>query len=180
LLVLQLVHLLKACRKFRSSELCMYMAMVAADRHNGDQPVTGDDPTTTTPIAGSDELPEQQPRKKRALTSTEEIDHAIRIPASVRINVKGACIVESRSTSPSKAALESGRRSPPYETSDIRLPHHNGVVSHIAVDVCAVFPSAKSLEACSITDPVSADWRNLGQACLLLLRTSLNWPRRKT
>ncbi|TDZ15501.1 Pantothenate kinase [Colletotrichum sidae] len=70
--------------------------------------------------------------RARTMTSTEEIDSTIIRPGSVRINVKGAFIVDPDSTSPSN----NGRGSPTHhETSDIRLPNHHAVVSHIAVDI---------------------------------------------
>lgn len=71
--------------------------------------------------------------RARTMTSTEEIDNTIIRPGSVRINVKGAFIVDPDSSSP----RSNGRGSPTHhETSDIRLPNHHAVVSHIAVDVC--------------------------------------------
>lgn len=73
--------------------------------------------------------------RARTMTSTEEIDNTIIRPGSVRINVKGAFIVDPDSSSP----RSNGRGSPTHhETSDIRLPNHHAVVSHIAVDVCAL------------------------------------------
>jgi len=150
----------------------------AEDGPNDAQPMASDDTATITPNSGSDETPDQRPRQKRALTSTEEIDHAIRIPASVRINVKGAFIVESRSSSPSKGTNEGGRRSPSYETSDIRLPHHNGVVSHIAVDVCTPLGVVLQYLRGPLTLPL--DWRNVGQAGLLLSRAAFDRSRRTT
>ncbi|GKT92756.1 pantothenate kinase [Colletotrichum tofieldiae] len=70
--------------------------------------------------------------RARTMTSTEEIDNTIIRPGSVRINVKGAFIVDPDSSSPSN----NGRGSPTHhETSDIRLPNHHAVVSHIAVDI---------------------------------------------
>lgn len=72
------------------------------------------------------------------MTTTEEIDSTIIRPGSVRINVKGAFIVDPDSSSPKDpaAAAATGRISPTHhETSDIRLPNHTAVVSHIAVDV---------------------------------------------
>ncbi|MBE3048070.1 hypothetical protein IMZ48_37295, partial [Candidatus Bathyarchaeota archaeon] len=55
-------------------------------------------------------------------------------PGAVRINVEGAFIVDSHPGSPTQAP-NNGRISPPHETSDIRLPNHTAVVSHIAIDV---------------------------------------------
>lgn len=66
------------------------------------------------------------------------IKQAITNPGSVKINVKGAFIVEDEEESPSppNGTPMDGVH---YERKDIRLPHHTAVVSHVAVDVC-VFP----------------------------------------
>ena len=71
------------------------------------------------------------PRSRRRKTGeADDIDSAIVHPGSVRINVKGAFIVDPNATPPN------GRASPTsHETSDIRLPNHTATVSHIAVDV---------------------------------------------
>ena len=75
----------------------------------------------------------------RTMTSHDEIDHNLTRPGSVRINVKGAFIVDQDAPTPAGAGPNgrtSGRVSPTHhETSDIRLPNHTAVVSHIAVDV---------------------------------------------
>ncbi|KFA64025.1 hypothetical protein S40285_04228 [Stachybotrys chlorohalonatus IBT 40285] len=71
-------------------------------------------------------------RRARTMSSTtEEIDSSIHRPGSVKINVKGAFIVD-----PDLATPRSGTGSPtPRETSDIRLPNHTAIVSHIAIDI---------------------------------------------
>lgn len=85
-------------------------------------------------------------RRPRTYTSTAEIDSTIIHPGSVRINVKGAFIVDTpEPRSPAAiaaAAAANGNGVPPpaqgssyHETKDIRLPNHTAVVSHIAVDV---------------------------------------------
>lgn len=78
-------------------------------------------------------------RRPRTMTSTEEIDHTITRPGSVKINVTGAFIVDPDTATPaigSNNAVGNGRVSPTHApTSDIRLPNHTAVVSHIAVDV---------------------------------------------
>ena len=53
------------------------------------------------------------------------------LPASVKINVEGAFIVDDDSP------VEDGSTSEfvHFEHKDIRLPHHTDVVSHVAVDV---------------------------------------------
>jgi hypothetical protein len=52
-------------------------------------------------------------------------------PASVKINVEGAFIVDDE-VNGKNGAGEDGVH---YEHKDIRLPHHTAVVSHVAVDV---------------------------------------------
>ncbi|WYZ39058.1 hypothetical protein EsH8_III_000972 [Colletotrichum jinshuiense] len=91
------------------------------DEHNNDN--------TPEPavLAGADTR-----TRARTMTSTQEIDNTIIRPGSVRINVKGAFIVDPDASSP----RDNGRGSPTHhETSDIRLPNHHAVVSHIAVDI---------------------------------------------
>ena len=69
--------------------------------------------------------------RPKTATTTAEIDSTIIHPGSVKINVKGAFIVDQESTTP-----RNGRGSPDHhQTSDIRLPNHTAVVSHIAIDV---------------------------------------------
>lgn len=82
---------------------------------------------------------QHQHRRPRTMTSLDEIDHNLTRPGSVKINVKGAFIVDPDASTPAVGAngrTTSGRVSPTHhETSDIRLPNHTAVVSHIAVDV---------------------------------------------
>lgn len=59
------------------------------------------------------------------------LEEAITNPGAVKINVKGAFIVDDEPQSKSPVEAEGIR----YENKDIRLPHHTGVVSHVAVDV---------------------------------------------
>ncbi|QPH05918.1 hypothetical protein C2857_004022 [Epichloe festucae Fl1] len=78
--------------------------------------------------------------RSRTMTSTEEINSTITRPGSVKINVKGAFIVDPDTSTPAVGATNSsqvnGQGSPTHhETSDIRLPNHTAVVSHIAVDI---------------------------------------------
>src|SRR5690606_34451856 len=71
------------------------------------------------------------------IDSPVDLDTTLSHPGSVRINVKGAFIVDQGSTTPSSS---NGRGSPVHhETKDIRLPNHTAVVSHIAIDVCWPF-----------------------------------------
>lgn len=73
---------------------------------------------------------------------------AITNPGAVKINVQGAFIVDEEPQSRSKSPVEADGVH--YESKDIRLPHHTGIVSHVAVDV--------SLPSCSYT-PIPADMR---------------------
>lgn len=66
-----------------------------------------------------------------AKLSSDRIEEAITNPGAVKINVKGAFIVEDES--PTRSPVEG--EGIHYERKDIRLPHHTGVVSHVAVDV---------------------------------------------
>lgn len=69
-------------------------------------------------------------KQRRMRTNTAEIDSTIIHPGSVKINVKGAFIVDQDSGSPN-GSVNGGS----HDTKDIRLPNHTAVVSHIAVDV---------------------------------------------
>src|SRR6187402_3079231 len=89
----------------------------------------------------ADAAPRTRPR---APTTAEEIDSTISRPGAVRINVKGAFIVDHEAPTPRGAAPGSNGRSSPtghHETSDIRLPNHTAVVSHVAIDVSTLFSS---------------------------------------
>ena len=59
--------------------------------------------------------------------------NAIANPGAVKINVEGAFIVDEEPRSRSRSPIEA--EGVHYESQDIRLPHHTGVVSHVAVDV---------------------------------------------
>jgi type II pantothenate kinase len=82
------------------------------------------------------------PRLTRMRTNTAEIDSTITHPGSVKINVKGAFIVDQDSGSPngSYATEHAHTNGGNHDTKDIRLPNHTAVVSHIAVDVRLCFP----------------------------------------
>lgn len=58
-------------------------------------------------------------------------------PASVKINVEGAFIVNDETVT-----RNGGSEFVKWEQKDIRLPHHTDVVSHIAVDVSSDVPVA--------------------------------------
>ncbi|GLB04182.1 hypothetical protein AtubIFM57258_009898 [Aspergillus tubingensis] len=59
------------------------------------------------------------------------LEQAITNPGSVKINVKGAFIVDDDPRSKSPVRTDGVH----YEGHDIRLPHHTGLVSHVAVDI---------------------------------------------
>jgi type II pantothenate kinase len=73
-------------------------------------------------------------RPRTGTADTAEIDETLSHPGSVRINVKGAFIVDQDTATPT---TPDGRSGSPgrHETKDIRLPNHTAVVSHIAIDV---------------------------------------------
>ncbi|KAI9834963.1 MAG: hypothetical protein M1819_002686 [Sarea resinae] len=74
-------------------------------------------------------------RPQRPRTDTSTIDNTITHPGNVRINVKGAFIVDDEPSSPNGALGDVEGSMPQHETKDIRLPNHTAVVSHIAVDI---------------------------------------------
>lgn len=106
---------------------------------------------------------------RRTRTNTAEIDNTISHPGSVKINVEGAFIVDRDSTSPNRSGVDGAN----HETTDIRLPNHTAVVSHIAVDVryppwCVARLSSDCV----------ADWRISSQTRILLARTATSEARR--
>ncbi|KAH7176530.1 fumble-domain-containing protein [Dactylonectria macrodidyma] len=108
-----------------------------------------------SPAQPQQQQPPSMKRRLRTMTSTEEIDSTINRPGSVKINVQGAFIVDPDTSTPASggggatavgaaaaaahanANANNGRVSPSShpETSDIRLPNHTAVVSHIAIDI---------------------------------------------
>lgn len=60
-------------------------------------------------------------------------------PASVKINVEGAFIVDDDTVDRNGTGSEHVH----WEHKDIRLPHHTDVVSHVAVDVSLPSPCSK-------------------------------------
>ncbi|KAI0182264.1 fumble-domain-containing protein [Xylaria flabelliformis] len=101
-------------------------------------PQSQDNAHADTAIAAGDDIDHREGNPRpRAMTSTAtttaEIDSTISHPGSVRINVKGAFIVDG-TEQPSTPA--NGYTNGSYhEGKDIRLPNHTAVVSHIAVDI---------------------------------------------
>lgn len=67
---------------------------------------------------------------ERRLTN-EAISH----PGDVRINVKGAFIVDVSPPSSPRSGEDFDVEGYQHDPKDIRLPNHRAVVSHIAVDV---------------------------------------------
>lgn len=61
------------------------------------------------------------------------IDHTILSPGTVSINVKGAFIVDEQ---PSRPPTPSDGDDGAQHDTEIRLPNHEAVVSHVALDVC--------------------------------------------
>lgn len=59
------------------------------------------------------------------------LDRTISNPGAVKFNVEGAFIVDDEANAKNGVGPEGIH----YEHKDIRLPHHTGVVSHVAVDV---------------------------------------------
>ncbi|KLU83281.1 hypothetical protein MAPG_02345 [Magnaporthiopsis poae ATCC 64411] len=93
-------------------------------------PTVGTDTTTTTIT-----LPRST--RPRTATTTAEIEDTISHPGAVRINVKGAFIVDDGSATPATPAPDGARSGSPdhHPTQGIRLPYHTAVVSHIAIDI---------------------------------------------
>ncbi|TLD22295.1 hypothetical protein PspLS_07862 [Pyricularia sp. CBS 133598] len=99
-------------------------------------------PSATFSPTTSSSLPSRQITRPRTATSTAEIDSTISRPGAVRINVKGAFIVDGSQTPATPSGncngngLLTGRSSPDHhQTQDIRLPNHTAVVSHVAIDI---------------------------------------------
>lgn len=75
----------------------------------------------------SDRPSETDARRKRP----GRLEEAISNPGAVKINVTGAFILDDEVRARSPVETDGVY----YENKDIRLPHHTGVVSHVAVDV---------------------------------------------
>jgi type II pantothenate kinase len=96
--------------------------------------MSADTPQAENPVDEAQDAPASPSMSSKPLrmrTNTAEIDSTIIHPGSVKINVKGAFIVDQDSGSPPSTAVTGAT----YDTKDIRLPFHTAVVSHIAVDV---------------------------------------------
>ncbi|OTA87526.1 hypothetical protein M434DRAFT_375418 [Hypoxylon sp. CO27-5] len=101
---------------------------MAGDHYQAEVAIVDDEDNGKTVAAQATGTP-------RNMTSTAEIDSTIIHPGSVRINVKGAFIVETPEQPGTPANPTSPGGNSYHETKDIRLPNHTAVVSHIAVDI---------------------------------------------
>lgn len=77
----------------------------------------------------------ERPKDRRPTLGTGDVEEKISRPGAVRINVKGAFIVDDEGSRTPSTSSEDGSVRGEVETKDIRLPNHLGGVSHIAVDV---------------------------------------------
>ncbi|KAI2632882.1 fumble-domain-containing protein [Xylaria nigripes] len=98
------------------------------------------DPADDTAIAGGVADHREMHSRAQTMTSIAEIDSTISHPGSVRINVKGAFIVDGTEQSATPASgysptSNNATNGSYHEGKDIRLPNHTAVVSHIAVDI---------------------------------------------
>ncbi|EEP75563.1 hypothetical protein UREG_00409 [Uncinocarpus reesii 1704] len=66
--------------------------------------------------------------------AVQRLQEAILHPGPVKINVKGAFIVDEQPPEQNGVPVD-GSDGIHYEHKDIRLPHHTDVVSHVAVDI---------------------------------------------
>ncbi|RDA91425.1 hypothetical protein CP533_6264 [Ophiocordyceps camponoti-saundersi (nom. inval.)] len=86
----------------------------------------------TPAVEGQDESAASRSSAIGSKTSIDEIDNTITRPGSVKINVKGAFIVDAETCSPAPGRAQAGGNgsgSPTHrETSDIRLPNHTAVI----------------------------------------------------
>lgn len=96
-------------------------------------------------------LDPSRPKPHRTLPedhAAQRLQEAILHPGSVKINVKGAFIVDEQPAEQQNGnangngngngASFGGGDGIHYEHKDIRLPHHTDVVSHVAVDVSSL------------------------------------------
>ena len=84
-------------------------------------------------MASSEKMPSsagQLSRRPMLDNKDSEVDSTLLSPGIVKINVQGAYIVNEDPSSPISSAQDGAQHD-----TDIRLPNHQGVVSHIALDV---------------------------------------------
>ncbi|KAF2760979.1 pantothenate kinase-like protein [Pseudovirgaria hyperparasitica] len=75
-----------------------------------------------------------RPKSERRPTMVGDVEEKMIRPGQIRINLKGAYIVDDEGSGTPSASSEEGSAME-VETKDIRLPNHLGGVSHIAVDI---------------------------------------------
>lgn len=75
--------------------------------------------------------PDSNSHSNSMASRATRLEQAISNPGAVKINVKGAFIVDEDPRSKSPVRTDGVH----YEGHDIRLPHHTGLVSHVAVDI---------------------------------------------
>lgn len=83
----------------------------------------------------------------------QKTNETITHPGDVRINVKGAFIVDAASplgTPPPSEGFDVDEEAYQQDPKGIRLPHHKAVVSHIAVDVSVKWPFFLLLQSMEI------------------------------
>lgn len=83
-------------------------------------------------VESSNQLTNQAPSSPAGTEYASRVPRKPPRPASVKINVEGAFIVNDETVT-----RNGGSEFVKWEQKDIRLPHHTDVVSHIAVDVSA-------------------------------------------
>ena len=84
-------------------------------------------------MASSETIPSSasQPSRRPILHDDDSaVDSTLLSPGIVKINVQGAYIVTEEPSSPTSSSQDGAQHD-----TDIRLPNHQGVVSHIALDV---------------------------------------------
>ena len=103
---------------------------------------------------------------RRRPTLPSEIQSRIVNPGTVRINSKGAYIVDGTST-PSEESIDADYE---HDPRDIRLPNHTKTVSYIAIDVRTATGTCISI---IYLIPVHLiDWWIVGEVGLLLACTA--------
>ncbi|RCI13695.1 hypothetical protein L249_8212 [Ophiocordyceps polyrhachis-furcata BCC 54312] len=104
----------------------------------------------TPPVEGQDDSAASRSSAIGTRTSMAEIDNTITRPGSVKINVKGAFIVDAETSSPAPGraqASASASGSPTRrETSDIRLPNHTAVIGGSLIKLVYFSREAHSTE----------------------------------
>ncbi|RDA89032.1 hypothetical protein CP532_0644 [Ophiocordyceps camponoti-leonardi (nom. inval.)] len=104
----------------------------------------------TPAVEGQDESATSRSSAIGTRTSMDEIDNTITRPGSVKINVKGAFIVDAETCSPAPGRAQAsgnGSGSPTHrETSDIRLPNHTAVIGGSLIKLVYFSREAHSTE----------------------------------